>query len=230
MKKKKVWVLAAVAVLTISSTGWNGLLGFTPEDQQQRRETWGRSLVGLQAVEVQVIGLRHDVFAPEGLTNTRIEREIELMLQQAGIKTVSKPRKNVPMLLVQVSVVMSSDDWMPFSESPACHLGTVDFSLFEMVSPHRNPQINCLAITWQETRPFLLGGRELAKYWRRELQRLSPQELRELGMSAREIKQLLSQSERFGTSDIRKDIRRVANGFINDYLAANPKEQPATKD
>lgn len=248
MKTKKCLILAFVLAVNLCIIGLVELFASEQASQEPAEKTEGaKSVTGLNEVIVQVGLQSQPLFEAEALTETRIEREIGLMLEDVGIKTTPKPASKPPVLRIKASVIFSSEG---IAEPPHWYLVEVDFQLTDLVTPLRNPKIACLATTWRRTRRFILGRRAIeetlreyeagSEELRQRLESASPEEflallaLRELGipspLTAEKLKELYSQAQTAFYEDVRKPIRRVANEFINDYLAANPKEQPTAKE
>jgi len=72
MKTKKWLVLVIILVLTIGTMISKVSLGVSPVDRETRRELYGESLVGLQAVIVQLLPVEEHLLESAGLTTNAL--------------------------------------------------------------------------------------------------------------------------------------------------------------
>jgi hypothetical protein len=184
MRTKRCWISLSAVVFCV----WllSAIVsGISPSEQSQLEHFGISTLRGLKAVRAQVMLAKDENEKFSGLTQEKLQEQLEDALRKGGIKILSSPeRRDDDRFVVLVQLAKAGTN-IPFC---AMHVQT---GLFQTVELTRDPIIRTHAQTWPAFGKSSFGVIRLAAVDR----------------------------------IIRETMARQVDEFINDYLAANQKEE-----
>jgi hypothetical protein len=195
MEARKRWIVGLVSVICVVLS--SALLLATIGSQGLQRHIYGTStLSGLEEVNPQVslIQLGEPTTSKvESLTENDLQTHVELALRRAGMK-VAKDRSNTNTATLGITVLVMKITGAEEPPSDAeSYVSTVLTGIYQDVELIRDHKIRTLAETWP-LGPSASGGRGFAL------------------LGADEVEQ-----------QIKNNVTKQVDEFINDYLAANPQ-------